>query len=174
MYKTVKHTALVAITTLAIAFAPGARGIDDAQQFSDWTARCTIDEQSKQKSCVLEQIVFSQDGERPMLRAAAGFLQERQGEAVPAVLVTVPLMVALQEGLAVSVDKQGAFVAPYHHCNPEGCVAGLPLDEKVLTAFKKGNEATIRLIAVNGEVMDLPLSLRGFTAGYGALPKIKP
>ncbi len=170
MNKTVKHTALVALTTMAIAFAPGARGIDDAQQFSDWTARCSTAEGQTEQSCVLEQIVFSPDGERPMLRAAAGYLQERQGEPVPAVLVTVPLMVALQEGMAVSVDKEGAFVAPYHHCNPEGCVAGLPLDEKVLSAFKKGNEATIRLVAVSGEVMDLTLSLRGFTAGYTALP----
>lgn len=172
MQKTVKHTALVALTTMAIAFAPGARGIDDAQQFSDWTARCAQSEDTKQQSCVLEQIVFSKEGDRPMLRAAAGYLQESQDKAVPAILVTVPLMVALQEGLAISVDKQGAFIAPYHHCNPEGCVAGLPLDDKVLSAFKKGNEATIRLIAVNGEVMDLPLSLRGFTAGYNALPSV--
>lgn len=173
MLNSVKHSALVALTALAIVFAPGARGIDDAQQFSDWTARCNSGEAQTQQSCVLEQIVFSQDGERPMLRAAAGFLQESEGKPVPAVLITVPLMVALQEGLAVSVDKKGAFVAPYHHCNPEGCVAGLPLDEKVLTAFRKGSDATIRLIAVNGDVMDLNLSLRGFTAGYNALPRMQ-
>ncbi len=173
MLNKLKHSVLVVLTTLAIVFAPGARGIDDAQQFTDWTARCNSAENSAQQSCVLEQIVFSRDGERPMLRAAAGFLQENQGQPVPAVLITVPLMVALQDGLAVSVDKKGAFVAPYHHCNPEGCVAGLPLDDKVLNAFRKGNDATIRLIAVNGEVMDLNLSLRGFTAGYNALPRLQ-
>lgn len=172
MHKTVKHTALAALTIMGLAFAPGARGIDDAQQFTDWTARCVNSEALNQQSCVLEQIVFGKEG-NAILRAAAGYLQENKNKAVPAVLVTVPLMVALQEGLAISIDKKGAFVAPYHHCNPEGCVAGLPLDKKVLAAFKKGNDATIRLVAVNGEVMDLPLSLRGFTAGYNALPKIK-
>lgn len=172
MQKTVKHTALAALSTLAIAFAPGAKGIDDAQQFTDWTARCVNSEELQQQSCVLEQIVFGQEG-NPVLRAAAGYLQEAKDSTIPAVLITVPLMVALQEGLAISIDKKGAFVAPYHHCNPEGCVAGLPLDEKVLAAFKKGNDATIRLVAVNGEVMDLNLSLRGFTAGYSALPRLQ-
>lgn len=170
MQKSVKHTALAALSTLAIAFAPGAQGIDDAQQFSDWTARCAENAPAGQQSCVLEQIVFGQEG-NPVLRAAAGYLQEAEDSAVPAVLITVPLMVALQQGLAISIDKKGAFVAPYHHCNPEGCVAGLPLDEQVLSAFKKGSDATIRLVAVNGEVMDLTLSLRGFTAGYNALPR---
>jgi len=172
MHNFVKHCALVALSSFGIAIAPSAQAIEDAEQFSDWTARCVNSEELKQQSCVLEQIVFGKEG-NPILRAAAGYLQENQNKAVPAVLVTVPLMVALQEGIAISIDKKGAFVAPYHHCNPEGCVAGLPLDEKVLAAFKKGNEATIRLVAVNGEVLDLPLSLSGFTAGYGALPNIK-
>lgn len=173
MLKPVKHIAMLPLVAMIIGFIPEAKAIEDAQSFSDWTARCNSDGKAGQQSCVLEQIVFNDDGKRPLLRAAAGYLQESKSKAVPAILITVPLMVALQEGLAISVDKQGAFVAPYHHCNPEGCVAGLPLDKKVLSAFQAGNDATIRLVAVNGEVMDLSLSLRGFTAGYKALPPPK-
>jgi len=172
MMKTVTQFTLCSLAALALS-TQAVSAMDDGQEFKDWTARCGSPAEGAPSSCVLEQIVFSEDGSRPMLRAAAGYIQEDKAKAVPAVLFTVPLMVALEQGLAVSVDGQGAFVARYHHCNPEGCVAGLPLDKTVLGSFKKGSKAAVQLLAINGQAVQLTLSLSGFTAGYNALPSVK-
>jgi len=149
-----------------------ALAIDDGQVFRDWTARCSAAASGGPQVCVLEQVVFSDDGERPMLRAAAGYLEQPGGKAEPAVLTTVPLMVALQPGLAVSIDGGDAFIAEFHHCTPEGCVAGLPLDERVMGAFRSGADAEVRVATLDGATISMRLSLRGFSAGFDALPPL--
>ncbi len=147
-----------------------AHAVDDGQAFRDWTARCSGAGGDGAQVCVLEQIVFSDDGERPMLRAAAGYLEQPGGRAEPAILTTVPLMVALQPGLTVSIDGGDAFVADFHHCTPEGCVAGLPLDERVMGAFRSGADAEIQVATIDGATITMTMSLRGFSAGFDALP----
>lgn len=169
---TLTARSLLFCALLLSGFALPSHGVDDGQAFRDWTARCTVEPNTQAKVCVLEQIVFSDDGERPMLRAAAGYLEQPGGVFEPAILTTVPLMVALQPGLAVSVDGGDAFIADFHHCTPEGCVAGLPLDERVMGAFRRGADAEIRVATIDGATVAMTLSLRGFSAGFEALPAL--
>ncbi|MEM6987207.1 MAG: invasion associated locus B family protein [Pseudomonadota bacterium] len=171
MHKLIARLSLITTLTCCLIGLP-SQAVDDGQAFRDWTARCSVPPNSNAQVCVLEQIVFSDDGERPMLRAAAGFLEQPGGVFEPAILTTVPLMVALQPGLAVSVDGGDAFIADFHHCTPEGCVAGLPLDERVMGAFRRGADAEIRVATIDGATVSMTLSLRGFSAGFDALPKL--
>lgn len=171
MHKLIARSSTLAVFLWSTLSMPSF-AIDDGQAFRDWTARCDTPPGASEQICSLEQIVFSDDGKRPMLRAAAGYLEQPGGVFEPAILTTVPLMVALQPGLAVSVDGDDAFIADFHHCSPEGCVAGLPLDERVMGAFQRGADAEIRVVTIDGTTLKLTVSLRGFSAGFDALPRL--
>jgi len=99
-----------------------ALAIDDGQVFRDWTARCSAAASGGPQVCVLEQVVFSDDGERPMLRAAAGYLEQPGGKAEPAV--------------------------------------------------RSGADAEVRVATLDGATISMRLSLRGFSAGFDALPPL--
>ena len=94
-----------------------------------------------------------------------GYLKDEK----PAIIFTVPLGVALRAGIGVQIDDGEAIAVPYEQCNPVGCVAGLPLDDKLLGVLKRGLSGKIMVVDGSGRRISLQISLKGFTAGFNAL-----
>jgi invasion protein IalB len=143
------------------------------QTHGDWVERCTANPPpgaspppaGKQEACFLIQELVDQESRRPLLKITVGFFgQDRRVAAV----IATPLGVQLVRGILISVDGQEIDRVPYQICEPNGCQAVLPMTDAAVNAFKAGSQAEAR-IEVRGQERGLPISLRGFTAGFTAI-----
>ncbi|WP_340118651.1 invasion associated locus B family protein [Pelagibius sp. 7325] len=157
--------------------APAPQGQAPAapdQQFGDWMRRCTPNPPpqaspppaGKQEVCFLIQQVSDRNTQNPILKITIGFFgPQRQAGAV----IAMPLGVPLTQGLQLSVDGAEIRQVPFQVCRRDGCTAFVPLNEPAVSAFKAGAQAVARVDNGQGEGLNLPISLAGFTAGYGSI-----
>lgn len=151
--------------------SPGAA--QPGEVHGDWVKRCTPNPPpgasppppGKQEACFLVQELVDQESGRPLLKITVGFFGEDR--RVAAVIAT-PLGVQLMHGILISVDGKEIDRVPYQICEPGGCQAVLPMSDAVVAAFKAGNKAEAQ-VEVRGRERGLPVSLRGFTAGFTAI-----
>jgi invasion protein IalB len=153
--------------------APAVQGTP-AQRFGDWMQRCTPDPPpqasppaaGKQEVCFLIQQVSDRNTQNPILKITIGFFgPQRQAGAV----IAMPLGVPLTQGVQLSVDGAEIRQVPFQVCRRDGCTAFVPLDEPAISAFKAGAQAVATVDNGQGEGLNLPISLAGFTAGYGSI-----
>ena len=144
------------------------------QVFGDWVERCTPTPPpgasppapGEQNVCFIMQQVMDQNTQRPLLKITIGFFGEpRQAGAV----IAMPLGVPLARGLEISVDGKEIRTVPFQICRRDGCQAYMLMDEAAVGAFKAGGQAQARVASTENESIDLPISLKGFTAGFGAI-----
>lgn len=153
--------------------APAVQGTPD-QRFGDWMQRCTPNpppqasppSAGKQEVCFLIQQVSDRNTQNPILKITIGFFgPQRQAGAV----IAMPLGVPLTQGVQLSVDGAEIRQVPFQVCRRDGCTAFVPLDEPAISAFKAGAQAVATVDNGQGEGLNLPISLAGFTAGYGSI-----
>jgi len=153
--------------------APAAQPIPE-QVFGDWVQRCTPEPPpgaspppaGKQNVCFLVQQVMDQNTQRPLLKVTIGYFGE---ERQPGAVIAMPLGVPLAHGLHISVDGSELGTIPFQVCRRDGCQAYFKLEDTSVAAFKAGTQAQARVESTQGEGFNLPISLKGFTAGYGSL-----
>jgi len=144
------------------------------QQHGSWAERCTPTpppgasppRAGEQNVCFLIQQVIDQNSQQPMLKITIGFFgPQRQ----PRAIIAMPLGVPLAHGIQISVDGKRVGAIPFDVCRRDGCLANILLDDTVVSAFKAGSTAQARVESEQGEGVNIPISLQGFTAGYGAI-----
>lgn len=153
---------------------PPAVQVPAEQAFGDWVQRCTPEPPpgasppaaGKQNVCFLVQQATDQNTQQPLLKVTIGFFgADRQAGAV----LAMPLGVPLARGVQISVDGSEVGAVPFQVCRRDGCQAYFTLQEDVIAAFKAGSQAQARVESTQGEGFNLPISLKGFTAGFGAI-----
>ena len=149
-------------------FSAAAVALEQGQRFQDWTVGCERLPGMTQERCFIYQTVVNQETDDPVLQIAVGYLPMENGQERPAVLITVPLGVALPPGIGLRVDSGEPIRIPYERCVPSGCIAGFPLEDSLINQFRRGTRAEIRLHD-GVQAIGLPVSLMGFTAGFNAL-----
>lgn len=130
--------------------------------YLDWRLACPPAAQ-KQRHCELSQaIALGASGAN--LRV---FWQSMpHGERL---LVIAPFDVLLPAGVSLAVGNQPPANFPYRICNAGGCLAPIPVDDR-LNADLNANDAGRLIIAgLDGKPQELLLSLKGFTQGLAAL-----
>ncbi len=137
-------------------------------EFGDWTLACIKTEQEVDP-CSLLQILKDPQGNA--VAEVSLFRLEDGGQAVAGATIIVPLETLLSAQLTVSVDGAPGKRYAFSFCNPIGCVAQIGLTQGDVDAFKKGNRGTVSLVPAPApdQVISLPMSLAGFTAGYNAV-----
>lgn len=152
---------------------PGA-GADAGQRHGDWIQRCTPNPPpgasppapGEQTACFLVQTASDQNTRRPLLKITVGFFgAQRQAGAV----VAMPLGVPLARGLRISVDGKEIDTVPFQVCEAEGCQAFVPMEDAMVAAFKAGTTAHASVESSQGQDFSVPISLKGFTAGFTAI-----
>ncbi|NVO55272.1 invasion associated locus B family protein [Rhodobacteraceae bacterium B1Z28] len=151
----------------------GETGPRTGEQFlkeksGDWDISC-IKAQEGADPCALVQVLNGQQGE-PIAEVSIGKLPEG-GAAVAWANVIVPLETLLQAQLALSIDGAPRKLYNYHHCVPVGCIAQLGLSKGDIDAMKAGSEAKFSLVPARfpDQVLEMDMSLSGFTAGFDGL-----
>ena len=138
----------------------------------DWDLAC-IKTDTDTDPCSLLQIVADETGnpiaEFSMFRISNG------GPAVAGATVIVPLETLLTSQLTISIDGAPGKRYNYTFCNPVGCVAQIGLTEADINAFRQGKVAmlSLRPAPAPDQIINAPLSLTGFSAGYDIVDVVK-
>ena len=136
--------------------------------YKSWEVACLADN----TNCAMAQI-GKDSGGNPVLEMVIRKLPEpleAGGEVAIAVLdVITPLGVVLTEGLSLKIDQGEDAIAPFQVCTEQGCLVREPIADALISQLKKGNGATVTVVAANQGVVNSSISLSGFTAAYNAL-----
>lgn len=96
-------------------------------------------------------------------------LEVGESTAIAVLDVITPLGVILTEGLNVTIDGGQQQSAPFQICTEQGCLVREPIDDELISRFKRGNSAVVSVIAANQGEVQATLSLSGFTKAYTGL-----
>jgi len=145
------------------AFAQGAvRSVH-----ADWQIRCDTPPGAKSEQCALIQSVTAED------RANIGItviVLKTADQKSRLMRVIAPLGVLLPSGLGLKIDQTDIGRAGFVRCLPNGCIAEVVMDEKLLGQLRTGKTATFIIFQTPEEGIGFPMSLTGFGEGFDKLP----
>jgi invasion protein IalB len=137
-------------------------------EFSDWILRC-IRTESGEDPCQLYQLLQDQEGNSVAEISVFPLPSGQQAEA--GVTIITPLETLLTEQVTMRIDQAQPKRYPFTFCAAVGCVSRIGLLPDEVNAFRRGNQAVVRIVpaAAPDQEVVLTVSLRGFTAGFQAL-----
>ncbi len=138
------------------------------EKAGDWSVTC-INTDTDNDPCALRQILLG-----PQRQPIAEITIEKLAEGTTAVAgatVIVPLEILLQAQLAFSIDGAPGKRYDYQTCTPVGCIAQLGFTQGDVDAMKAGSKAQLSMVSVHApnQLVELEMSLSGFTAGFDGL-----
>lgn len=136
-----------------------------------WSVVCDKPAGASAEQCVLMQNVLSED--RPELGLSVVVLKTADRKA-RILRVLAPLGVLLlppKGGLGLNVDGKDLGHAYFARCFADGCYAEVTLEDDLLKTMRSGQVATFIVHeSLEQDGVGIPVDLKGFAAGYDALP----
>lgn len=162
-------------TTTATGDAATATPRDAAQEgepylvdsFTDWALRCVrID--NIDDPCEIHQALNDTGGVRT---AEINIFPLVDGQVAAGATIVTPLETLLPRGVRMSVDGGQVKEYPFTFCNRVGCVAQVGFTSEEIESFKRGSKGVVSIfpVAAPDQVVNLDLSLAGFTAAFTAI-----
>jgi invasion protein IalB len=152
-----------AMTYVAPALAQGAvRSVH-----GDWQIRCDTPPGAQGEQCALMQSVTAED--RPNLGLTVIVLKTADQKA-RLMRVVAPLGVLLPSGLGLKIDNNDVGRAGFVRCLPNGCVAEVVMEDKLIEQMRNGQTSTFIIFQTPEEGIGFPMSLKGFGEGFDKLP----
>lgn len=140
---------------------------EQGKKFKDWTVVCEKLPKSQKDICNIFQNVTNEKGVVVMQIAIGYPPGKNQAQA----LITLPLGVLLQPGIEFKGGTAEAFRVPFGVCVKNGCVAIAQLDASIIKGMKAGTKGSIKFAAAQKKIIEIPVSLSGFTAAFNSLKK---
>jgi invasion protein IalB len=156
--------ALAAVSTFGgEAYAQGAvRSVH-----GDWQIRCDTPPGAQNEQCALMQSVTAED--RPNVGLTVIVLKTSDQKA-RLMRVVAPLGVLLPSGLGLKIDNNDVGRAGFVRCLPNGCVAEVVMEDKLIEQMRNGQTSTFIIFQTPEEGIGFPMSLKGFGEGFDKLP----
>jgi invasion protein IalB len=161
-------------TTALLAVAALALGVDAAMAqgavksvHNDWQIRCDTPPGAQGEQCALIQSVTAEDRANVGLTVIVLKTADQKSRLLR---VVAPLGVLLPSGLGLKIDQTDIGRAGFVRCLPNGCVAEVVMDEKLVEQLRTGTTATFIIFQTPEEGIGFPMSLKGFAEGYAKLP----
>jgi invasion protein IalB len=157
---------------LAVVFLLGLTQAASAQGavrsvHGDWQIRCDTPPGAQGEQCALIQSVVAEDRSNAGLTVIVLKTADQKSKLMR---VVAPLGVLLPSGLGLKLDNQDVGRAGFVRCLPNGCVAEVVMDEKLLGQLRTAKTATFIIFETPEEGIGFPLSLNGLGDGYDKLP----
>ena len=133
----------------------------------DWQIRCDTPPGAQGEQCALMQSVTAED--RPNVGLTVIVLKTADQKS-RLMRVVAPLGVLLPSGLGLKIDNQDVGRAGFVRCLPNGCVAEVVMDDKLIEQMRTGQTSTFIIFQSPEEGIGFPMSLKGFGEGYDLLP----
>jgi len=161
--------AVLALAAAAISLPGAAVRAQGAVRsvHGDWQIRCDTPPGAQSEQCALIQSVVAED------RSNAGLtviMLKTADQKSRLMRVVAPLGVLLPSGLGLKLDNQDVGRAGFVRCLPNGCVAEVVMDDKLLNQLKTAKTATFIIFETPEEGIGFPLSLNGLADGFDKLP----
>lgn len=87
----------------------------------------------------------------------------------PALLFQMPLGLHLPSGVTLEIDQGQPQQMAIESCDPNGCYAGMPLEDALLAGLKAGNTLQVTLYNLDRETIEVPVPLTGFSAAFARI-----
>jgi invasion protein IalB len=160
------------VTTLAATLLFGLTASASAQGavrsvHGDWQIRCDTPPGAQSEQCALIQSVVAEDRSNAGLTVIVLKTADQKSKLMR---VVAPLGVLLPSGLGLKLDNQDVGRAGFVRCLPNGCVAEVVMDDKLLGQLRTAKTATFIIFETPEEGIGFPLSLNGLGEGYDKLP----
>jgi invasion protein IalB len=133
----------------------------------DWQIRCDTPPGAQSEQCALIQSVVAEDRANAGLTVIVLKPADNKGRLMR---VVAPLGVLLPTGLGLKLDNVDIGRAGFVRCLPNGCVAEVIMDDKLLGQLRTAKVATFMIFETPEEGIGFPLSLNGFNEGFDKLP----
>jgi invasion protein IalB len=159
-------------TLLAAAFVAGFSAAAHAQGavrsvHGDWQIRCDTPPGAQAEQCVLIQSVVAEDRNAGLTVIVLKTADQKS----KLMRVVAPLgVLLLPSGLGLKLDNQDVGRAGFVRCLPNGCVAEVVMDDKLLNQLRTAKTATFIIFETPEEGIGFPLSLNGLGEGFDKLP----
>lgn len=134
------------------------------EQVQDWVVRCLEPQAGQPKRCEMVQVLSDRNSQREVLVMVVGYVDQK---SQPQAVFVLPLGILLPQGLTLKVDQGAPKTIGFRHCEPQGCIAPWQMTEVELNALRAGTTLTVSVSDHGGKPVDLPISLKGFTAALG-------
>ena len=158
---------LTGLLTVALAAAPAqAQGVVRSVH-GDWQIRCDTPPGAQSEQCALIQSVTAEDRINVGLTVIVLKTADQKSRLMR---VLAPLGVLLPSGLGLKVDQADIGRAGFVRCLPNGCIAEVIMDDKLIGQLKTGQTATFIIFQTPEEGIGIPVSLKGFSEGFDKLP----
>ncbi len=158
--------AALAAIVLGESAPAAAQGVVKSKS-GDWETRCETPPGAEREQCALIQSVAAED--RPNITLVVIVLRTADGKS-RLLRVIAPLGVLLPSGLGLRIDNVEVGRAAFVRCLPNGCVAEVVMDDKLIDQMKSGKAATFIIYQTPEEGIGIPLALAGFKEGFDQLP----
>jgi invasion protein IalB len=137
-------------------------------EYGDWDLRCVRTENGRDP-CQLYQLL--NDAEGNSVAEISLFDLRDQGPAAAGATIITPLETLLTEQLRLGIDAATPKAYPFSFCSQVGCFSRLGFTAEEVAALRAGSTAKITIVpaAAPGQVVELTVSLAGFTAGFEAV-----
>jgi invasion protein IalB len=133
----------------------------------DWQIRCDTPPGAQGEQCALMQSVTAED--RPNVGLTVIVLKTSDQKS-RLMRVVAPLGVLLPSGLGLKIDNVDVGRAGFVRCLPNGCIAEVVMDDKLIGQMRNGQTSTFIIFQTPEEGIGFPMSLKGFGEGYDQLP----
>lgn len=160
------RSVLIFITLVSFSLASNVQAKPEhGKKFKDWTVVCEKLPQSKKEICNIFQNVTN-DKKKVVLQVAIGYAPD---SSEPQALVTLPLGVLLQPGIEFKGGTAEVKRAPFGVCVKNGCIVIMKLSPEIIKGMKSGTEGSVKFAAAQKQIIEVPVSLSGFTAAFNSL-----
>ena len=157
---------LALMLLLGLTAAASAQGAVKSVH-GDWQIRCDTPPGAQGEQCALIQSVVAEDRSNAGLTVIVLKTADQKSKLMR---VVAPLGVLLPSGLGLKLDNVDVGRAGFVRCLPNGCVAEVVMDDKLLGQLRSAKTATFIIFETPEEGIGFPLSLNGLGEGYDKLP----
>ena len=154
------------LATVVAMAAAQAQGVVRSVH-GDWQIRCDTPPGAQSEQCALIQSVTAEDRVNVGLTVIVLKTADQKSRLMR---VLAPLGVLLPSGLGLKVDQTDIGRAGFVRCLPNGCIAEVIMDDKLIGQLKTGQTATFIIFQTPEEGIGIPVSLKGFSEGFDKLP----
>src|SRR3974390_2262791 len=155
--------ALVALALVFAALAERASAQGAVKSVhKDWQIRCDTPPGAKTEQCALIQSVTAEDRANVGLTVIVLKTADQKSRLMR---VVAPLGVLLPSGPGLKLDNQDVGRAGFVRSLPDGCVAEVVMDDKLLGQLKGAKTATFIIFETPEEGIGFPLSLNRLSGG---------
>ena len=159
--------AVLALLALVFAGSAGPAAAAVTDKHGAWETRCETPPGAPSQQCAVVQSVV--DDERPNITLVIIALKTADHKS-RLLRIIAPLGVLLPTGLDLKVDQEDIGRINFVRCLPNGCVAEVVIDDKVLQKLRTAKAMTFVIFQTPEEGIGVPASLEGFKDAFDQLP----